>query len=151
MTDDLLRYVLPQPFLDRYRPVRAHRHEPRLAGYFFDLHAARFYMRLATVERVPPEAVWTVCRLAVGRTTPPYLVNGFFERDAAALGFVIGQAPLPPGAPREIPLVRRLSYKAKVTLRALESLSAELRELQGGSASPEILAFIEAKIARLKQ
>jgi hypothetical protein len=145
MKNTLSRYVLPSRFIERYRPVKSHPHEKRLAGYFFDPNAARFFIRMATVEAVPAEAVWTVL---VPNAASARIVSG--QRDELAVGYVICQVPFAAGDDFEFPLVRPLTYRARLRIRTLESLLDDLRQAGQLAAGGEIAAFIQRRIEELK-
>ncbi len=147
MTAILAKYVLASRFVERYRPVKSHRHEKALAGHFFDANAARFYIRMATVDPVPPEAVWTVL--------PPKDASDGFRvvsgrREELALGYVICQAPFATGAALEFPLVRRLTYRARLRINTLQGLLDDLLQAGQPTITGDIAAFIQRRIEELK-
>ena len=145
MTADLARYVLPSRFIERYRPVKSHPHEKRLAGYFFDPNAARFFIRMATVDAVPAEAVWT---LIAKDAAPIRIVSG--ERGEVAVGHVICQVPFAVGENLEFPLVRPLTYRTRLRIRTLQGLLDDLRQAGQLATGGEIAAFIQHRIEELK-
>jgi hypothetical protein len=143
---NLARYVLPSRFIERYRPVRSHPHEKALGGHFFDPNAARFFIRMATVDPVPPEAVWTV--LPPASDTGPFRVASGM-RDQHALGHVICQVPFVAGEDLEFPLARQLTYRARLRITTLQGLLDDIRQA-GQLAAGDAAAFIERRIEDLK-
>ena len=136
MTADLARYVLPSRFIERYRPVKSHPHEKRLAGYFFDPNAARFFIRMATVDAVPAEAVWTVIATDAA---PIRIVSG--GRDQLALGYLICQAPFAVGENLEFPLVRPLTYRTRLRISTLQGLLDDLSQAGSLATGGDIAGF----------
>ena len=147
MTPNLAKYVLPSRSIERYRPVKSHPHEKALGGHFFDPNAARFYIRMATVDPVPPEAIWTVLPSAPG-TRQIGIVSGL--REEAALGYVICQVPFAAGEHLEFPLARQLTYRARLRIITLQSLLDDLHHAGQLATAGDIAAFIQHRIEELK-
>ena len=145
MTADLARYVLPARFIEAYRPVKSHPHEKGLAGYFFNPNAARFFIRMATVDPVLPEAVWTV----LAPDAAPFRVVSS-RRDELAVGHVICQVPFAAGEDLEFPLVRPLTYRARLRISTLQGLLDDLRQAGQLATGGETAAFIQRRIEELK-
>ena len=101
---------------------------------------------MATVDPVPSEAVWTV--LAPDAAAPFRVVSG--RGDEAAVGYVIGQVPYTAGEDLAFPLVRPLTYRARLRLRTLQGLLDDLRQAGQLAAGGEVVAFIERRIEELK-
>jgi hypothetical protein len=141
MTADLARYVLPSRFIERYRPVKSHRYERALGGYFFDPNAADFFIRMATETPVPGEAVWTVLP---GTTDPSFTVASGF-RDAA-IGYVICETPFARGENLDVRLARQLTYRARVRLAVLRQIYDEISKEGPLPTSDEIAAFVQRRI-----
>jgi hypothetical protein len=147
MTAALLRHVLPSLFIERYRPVRSHRHEKALGGYLFDPNAARFFIRMATVEPVPAEVLWSV--LAPAAPAAPFrIVSGL--REQHALGHVICQVPYAAGEEIEFPLPRQLTCRARLRIATLQQMLEDIRQAGLLASGSEVAALIERRIEELR-
>jgi hypothetical protein len=143
MRRDLRYFEVPGQFAGRYRPVRVHPHEKGLAAYALDEYGLRFFRVMATGDSVPHEAVWSLIRQTSQR--PLQLVSG--RRDDAC-GFLVCELPHA-GHPAAYPVPPRLSYRAKLTIAALQSLLADLAADPAGSAA-DVIRFIERRIDQLR-
>jgi hypothetical protein len=146
MQRDFRRFELPGPFAKRYRPVRVHSHEKGLAAYVLDDYGLRFFRVMATGSPVPQEAVWSLIRRPV---EPPVLQLVPGRREDAP-GYVVCQAAHASGDPVVYPVPARLSYRAKVTIAALQALLRDLADDPAGSAAAEAIGFIERRIDQLR-
>jgi hypothetical protein len=147
MTGNLTKYMLPARFIERYRPVRSHRHERVLDSYFFDPHVARFFIRMATLEPIPPRAVWTVV-LPESGSGPCRIVSG--QREERAIGYVICQISFAAGDDLEYPLVRKLTYSARLRISTLQCLLDDLAQAGQLAAGSEIAGLIQRRIEELR-
>ncbi len=145
MQRDLRYFDLPGQFARRYRPVRVHPHEKGLAAFVLDEYGLGFFGMMATATRVPPEAIWSIVRHA-GGTPPLQLV---FGRHEAAAGYIVCEVPHASGDAAAYPVPPRLSFRAKVTIAAFQSLLADLAAIPAGSA-PDVISVIERRIDQLR-
>jgi hypothetical protein len=145
MTRGLRHYELPSRFAERYRPVRVHQHEHGLAAFALDEYGLRFFRMMATGATVPPQAIWSLSRHSA-ESTLVQLVSG---RHADAIGYVVCERPHVYADPAVHPVPRRLSYRAKVTIAALQSLLSDLTDEPGASAA-EVVRFVERRIDQLR-
>ncbi|HLJ95417.1 MAG TPA: hypothetical protein VKU02_19730 [Gemmataceae bacterium] len=139
---DFRHFELPGIFARRYRPVRVHAHEKGLAAYALDEYGLRFFRVLATGASVPHEAVWSILRQPNGALQ---ILTG--RRDDAC-GFLVCEVPHA-GDAAAYPVPPRLSYRAKVTIAALQSLLVDLTADPAGSAA-DVIAVIERRIDQLR-
>ncbi len=145
MRRDLRQFELPGPFARRYRPVRVHTHEKGLAAFVLDEYGLRFFRIMATATQVPPEAVWSVTRQDAG-SLALQIESG---RRPDACGYLVCEVPHAADA-AAYPVSPQLSYRAKVTIAALQSLLADLSDDPAGIVAAEVIGFIERRIDRLR-
>lgn len=124
MTRPLHQYELPARFLERFRPVKTQPRDKGLAAYLFDAYGLTFYRHMTTAATLPEAAIWSVIH-PKGKAGLQ-LVHG---QAGDAFGYVVAQAV--PGDDDEqcYPLPRRLGYRAKVAVQALQRLRHDLDHL----------------------
>jgi hypothetical protein len=137
MTPRLDRHELPARFLERFRPVKADARQKGLAAYLFDAYGLAFYRQMTTAAALPEGAVWSVIREEGGALQ---LVHG---EDADALGYAVAQVVPGEDDRHSYPLPRRLGYRAKVAVQALQRLRVDLAH---SHAAADILALIDRRI-----
>ena len=145
MSRDLRHCQLPAPFAERYRPVRVHPHEKGLAAFALDEYGLRFFLTMATGTPVPSQAIWSLVPYPAD-CAAVQLVSG---RGEGALGYVVCEVPRGSTDPAAYPVPRRLTYRAKVTIAALQALLHDLADDPAGSAA-EVIRFVERRIEQLK-
>jgi hypothetical protein len=146
MQHDFRRFDLPGPFARQYRPVRVHPHEKGLAAFVLDDYGLRFFRIMATRSPVAQEAVWSLVHHPV-ESPALQLVSG---RREDASGYLVCEVPHASGDPAAYPVPRRLSYRAKVTIAALQGLLHDLADDPAGPARHELAGFIERRIDQLR-
>jgi len=146
MRRDFRHFELPEAFARHYRPVRVHSHEKGLAAFVLDEYGLRFFRIMATRAAVPKEAVWSLIRRTAKHPTLQ-LVSG--RRDNAA-GYLVCEIPCDPADPVSFPVPRRLSYRAKVTIAALQTLLHDLADHPAGPAVADVIGIIEQRIEQLR-
>jgi hypothetical protein len=139
MRRDFRHFELPGPLARRYRPVRVHPHEKGLVAFLLDEYGLRFFRIMATGSAIPQEAVWSLVRPPV-ELAALHLVSG---RREDALGYVVCEVAHASGHPAAFPVPARLSYRAKVTIAALQALLSDLADDPAGSATADVIGFIE--------
>jgi hypothetical protein len=146
MRRDLRHFELPEPFARHYRPVRVHSHEKGLAAFVLDEYGLRFFRIMATRTTVPPEAVWSLIPHAASRPALQ-LVSG--RRDDAA-GYLVCEVPCDAADPVSYPVPRRLSYRAKVAIAALQTLLHDLADRPAGPAAADVIGIIKRHIEQFR-
>lgn len=136
MTRSLHQYELAARFLERFRPVKAQPREKGLTAFLFDAYGLRFYRQMATATTLPEGAVWSVIRL----DGELQLTHGLAYD---TLGYVIAQAVPSDDDEHCYPLPRRLGYRAKVAVQALQRLRHELDSLPNAA---QVVALIDQRI-----
>jgi hypothetical protein len=129
------QFDLPESFIRRYEPVRAHPNGRGLGAYLFDGLALDFYRQLATAQPISAGAIWSV--MAVGSS---FCIHSGRRDDA--LGYVVTNRPLHPPAAASIPLEKRLTYRQKIRRAAFRSLLAQLQSAPF-PVPADVLRFIE--------
>jgi hypothetical protein len=146
MSGDFRHNELPARFAERYRPVRVHPHEKGLAAFALDEYGLRFFRIMATGTAVPTQAIWSLVRHPV-ECAAVQLVSG---RREDALGYVVCEVPHASADPAAYPVPRRLTYRAKVTIAALQALLRDLADDPAACAAAEVIRFVEHRIDQLK-
>ena len=145
MRRDFRHFELPGAFARRYSPLRLNAHEKGLAAFVLDDYGLRFFRIMATGNAVPLEAVWSLIRNPAERPG----LNIVSGRRDNACGFLICEVPHASGDPAAYPVPPRLSYRAKVTIAALQSLIADLAN-HPASSTADVIGFIERRIQQLR-
>ena len=145
MTADLAKYVLPARFIQA--PTgRSNRTRMRRAW------------PVTSSIRTPPgsSSAWPPSIRSCPRPSGPCLlpdaapfrvVSG---RPTVAVGHVICQVPFAAGEDLEFPLVRPLTYRARLRISTLQGLLDDLRQAGQLATGGETAAFIQRRIEELK-
>ena len=147
MRRDLRHYELPVRVRPQYRPVRVHAHEKGLAAFALDEYGLRFFRIMATGTPVPRASDLEPCPSPGRRRCRADSSAG---RHEDALGYVVCEVPHASADPAAYPVPRRLTYRAKVTIAALQALLCDLADDPAGSAAADVIGFIERRIDQLK-
>ena len=144
MRRDLRHYELPSRFARRYRPVRVHADEKGLATFALDEYGLRFFRIMATGTAVPAQAIWSIVRNTADETGMQLAIG---RRDES-LGYVVCEVLYASADPATYPVPRRLTYRAKVTIAALQALLHDLANDPAGTDA-DVIGFIERRIDQL--
>jgi hypothetical protein len=144
MRRDLRNFELPGAFAQRYRPVRVHPQERGLAAFVLDEYGLRFFRLMATGAPVLDGAIWSIVQQAQSAS-----IQLLPRRCRHALAYVVCELPNASAEPTPYPIPRRLTFRAKVTIAALQSLLNDLAHHPAESAG-DVTALIEHRIDQLR-
>jgi hypothetical protein len=143
---DLRHFELPGLFARHYRPVRVHPHEMGLAAFVLDEYGLRFFRIMATATPVPETAIWSLVPNPAGRPAL-HIVSSRLED---ACGYLVCEVPHASADQAAYAVPPRLSYRAKVTITALQFLVSDLTDHPSNLAAADVIAFIERRIEQLR-
>jgi hypothetical protein len=146
MRRDFRHFELPAAFARMCRPVRVHLHEKGLAAFVLDDYGIRFFRLMATATPVPTEAIWSL----VGHVAGTRCLQLVFGRHQDAAGYVVCEVPHASGDAATYTVPPRLSYRAKVTIAALQNLLSDLSNDPAVSAVADVTGIIERRIEQLR-
>jgi hypothetical protein len=144
MQRELRHYELPSLFARRFRPVRVHVHEKGLAAFALDEYGLRFFRIMATGSPVHAQAIWSIVRNTADETGVQLVIG----RHDEPLGYVVCENLYDSADPATYPLPRRQTYRAKVTIAALQALLHDLADDPAGTDA-DVIDFIERRIEQL--
>jgi hypothetical protein len=146
MPHDFRRFEMPGTFARRYNPVRVHPDEQGLAAFVLDEYGLRFFRIMVTGCPVPAQAIWSIVRRAAD-CAALHLVAG---RHDDSRGYVVCDVPYTSGDVAAYLVPRRLTFRAKVTIAALQALLHDLPGDAAASADRNVIDFIERRIDQLR-